>query len=322
MVLFDLHLVSLTPGTAPSTLLRALHDEPNAHVVFQARVLRWMVLPTRTSAPRLLGRNTRWDLLVGLRRPDGKEPSSDWIPAPLRAEAGLVAARWTASSGVSAKALEGYAKLNAELYKRAGQAPIPSSSSSSNGSNGSSNAGKASSAVAASSDENDFFLDADSAEWSQWRSSPVGRSARSRPVSMLNLLQFRPGKEAHESYKRYGAEFSRRVGAKYGGHVKVVGRIVPSPPSSSSSSSSSSGSQVGPRDEEIAGEAGADGWHEIAWVHYPSAEHFAAMAASPEYKEVNLQHRVGALKDTFILCCQEVGVDGEWVGEKGVESKL
>ncbi|KAL2119930.1 hypothetical protein VTJ04DRAFT_6891 [Mycothermus thermophilus] len=293
MVLLDLHLLSLTPSITPSHLLQTLHAQlpQGAKVVFQARVLRWMVLPAHTSAPRLLGRNIHWDLVVGILRPSSSS-DKDWIPFPLRTDAGLVAERWSVSSGVSAKAVEGYQRLNDQLYApgTAGES-VPTSDIPSITKVG----------------KGDFFLDAESGEWTQWLSSSSrGAAVRDRPVSMLNLLKFRPGKETHESYKRYGEEFSKRVGAKYGGRVKIVGRVVGSP-----------AVPDGEQKDGGVGTADEDGWHEIAWVHYPSARHFAAMAASEEYKQVNLEHRVKALEDTFILCCQEVGVDGEWVGGKG-----
>jgi hypothetical protein len=43
-------------------------------------------------------------------------------------------------------------------------------------------------------------------------------------------------------------------------------------------------------------------------------EHFAAMLGSKDYQEVNHKYRLGALKDTFILCTMEIGDDGELVG--------
>jgi uncharacterized protein (DUF1330 family) len=133
-----------------------------------------------------------------------------------------------------------------------------------------------------------------SSEWVQWIAA-LPPSAREQPVSMLNLLAFNPGKK--EQYKQYGTEFSNRVGSRHGGHVKLVGRVVES-------------------------QARADGWDEIAWVHYPSITHFAAMSASKDYQDVNKQYRLGALKDTFILCCQEINDDGELAAAKLGSSKL
>ncbi|KAK3940936.1 hypothetical protein QBC46DRAFT_384162 [Diplogelasinospora grovesii] len=109
------------------------------------------------------------------------------------------------------------------------------------------------------------------------------------PVSMLNLLAFNPGKK--EQYQQYGKAFSEKVGARHGGKVKVVGNVV-------------------------AGEAKEEGWDEIAYVHYPTLAHFAAMAGDKDYQEVNERYRLGALKDTFILCTMEIDDHGRLAGTK------
>ncbi|KAI0815964.1 hypothetical protein GGR55DRAFT_686655 [Xylaria sp. FL0064] len=113
---------------------------------------------------------------------------------------------------------------------------------------------------------------------------------RSHPVSMLNLLSFNPGKQAQ--YVKYGQEFSARVGARHGGRVKIVGKVT--------------GSGVQQQQKE--------GWDEIAFVHYPTIAHFASMAGDKDYQDVNHKYRLGALKDTFIICVLEVTDDGEVVG--------
>lgn len=107
-------------------------------------------------------------------------------------------------------------------------------------------------------------------------------------VSMLNLLAFQPGKEAHESYARYGKAFAERIGSRRGGDAKIVGKIVPSE-----------------LDKQMKKEA-AGGWEEMALAHYPSLMHFADMIGSEDYQEVNKQHRVGALRDTCILMTSEL----------------
>jgi hypothetical protein len=57
-------------------------------------------------------------------------------------------------------------------------------------------------------------------QWSQ--SFELGKGA----MSMLNLLAFHPGKEAHESYLRYGKAFGESIGKKRGGNAKIVGKVV------------------------------------------------------------------------------------------------
>jgi len=275
MVVCQLHLVSLKPDVSVSCFLQTL-GQGGVKPIFQARVLRWMILPKNISTGHLLARNIRWDLLLGLEA-DAVLPNPD--------ETGI-AAIWTVPCGVSARALSNYGRLNASLLSQArGSAgiadtitdlrePLTNGTSSSEGSS------------------QDLEL---STEWVQWMAGlPV--PAREHPVSMLNLLAFAPGKK--EQYKRYGTEFSRRVGSRHGGHVKLVGRVLDGCPA---------------RD---------DGWDEIAYVHYPSIRHFAAMAASDDYQEVNKKYRLGALKDTFILCCQEVDDGGELAAVRAGSSKL
>jgi len=104
---------------------------------------------------------------------------------------------------------------------------------------------------------------------------------------MLNLLAFNPGLK--EQYQKYGAEFASRVGSRHGGNAKIVGNV-------------------------ISGQGKEEGWDEIAIAHYPSLEHFAAMLGSKDYQDVNHKYRLGALKDTFILCTMEIGDDGELIG--------
>lgn len=113
-----------------------------------------------------------------------------------------------------------------------------------------------------------------------------GKAEGSGAVSMLNLLAFKPGLKSE--YLKYGAEFAKSVGSKRGGNAKIVGSVIHS----------------GQGD-------GGDGWDEVALAHYPSIWHFADMLASADYQEVNKRYRVGSLKDTFILCTSELGIEQE-----------
>lgn len=136
-----------------------------------------------------------------------------------------------------------------------------------------------------------------SPELSEWIST-LPPPLRNHPVSMLNLLAFNEGKK--DQYIKYGSEFSSRVGARHGGKVKIAARVV-----------DGEGQQ-----------AEADGWDEIAFVHYPTIRHFAAMSSSEEYQEVNRKYRLGALKDTFILCVVEIDDQGELLGGRARSGKL
>lgn len=50
-------------------------------------------------------------------------------------------------------------------------------------------------------------------------------------------------------------------------------------------------------------------WDEVSLVHYPSLRHFAAMAASEAYQDINRTLRLPSLNDTTIVCTQEVDLD-------------
>ncbi|KAI9150522.1 hypothetical protein HJFPF1_10293 [Paramyrothecium foliicola] len=113
-----------------------------------------------------------------------------------------------------------------------------------------------------------------------WFSSPAGLKT---PPSMLNFLTFHPGK--HESYVLYGQAFAKDVGRRRGGLAKIVGPVV------------SADSDTGNEDKI---------WEEIAVAHYPSVWHFGDMIMGEDYQEVNTRHRVGALRGTGILCCNEL----------------
>lgn len=134
-----------------------------------------------------------------------------------------------------------------------------------------------------------------------------GKAEGSGAVSMLNLLSFRPGLKSE--YLKYGAEFAKSVGSRRGGNAKIVGSVIHG-------------------GKEGAGGLGGDGqggkdWDEVALAHYPSIWHFADMLASEDYQAANKKHRVGALRDTFILCTSELGTEldqGLW--RKDFESKL
>lgn len=118
-------------------------------------------------------------------------------------------------------------------------------------------------------------------DWVSKFSGQEGKGA----VSMLNLLAFREGQKGE--YLNYGAEFAKSVGSRRGGTAKIVGTVV--------------------RQDGDNGE----GWDEVALAHYPSIWHFADMLASEDYQAVNKKYRVGSLRDTFILCTTEIGIDAE-----------
>ncbi|KAF2012512.1 hypothetical protein BU24DRAFT_253287 [Aaosphaeria arxii CBS 175.79] len=127
-----------------------------------------------------------------------------------------------------------------------------------------------------------------SAELRSWiqrfsTSGPEGKGA----VSMLNLLSFKDGMKP--SYLEYGKAFAESIGSKRGGNAKIVGTVI----------------NINGKEKK----EGDGDWDEIALAHYPSISHFADMLASEDYQKVNHQHRIPALRDTFILCTSEIGIE-------------
>ncbi|KAK0537393.1 hypothetical protein OC834_000837 [Tilletia horrida] len=113
----------------------------------------------------------------------------------------------------------------------------------------------------------------------------------SRPVVMLNLLQFEPG--MHESYKQYGKGFME-IGARHGGDAKLVGLVV-APPADA------------PLDSRGDRARNAESWwSEAAYAQYPSIRHFIDMAADAAYQDINQRFRLPALRDTTIICTTEL----------------
>ncbi|KAG0646806.1 hypothetical protein D0Z07_6105 [Hyphodiscus hymeniophilus] len=138
-----------------------------------------------------------------------------------------------------------------------------------------------------------------SSELLGWAES-FGKQEGSGAVSMLNLLAFKP--DLKSEYMKYGAEFARSAGSKRGGTAKIVGSVIHNGRESD----------------------GGEGWDEVALAHYPSISHFADMLASEDYQDINKRYRVESLRDTFILCTSELGIDHDQGGlwRKGMGSKL
>jgi len=104
-----------------------------------------------------------------------------------------------------------------------------------------------------------------------------------RPVVMLNLLRFKPeadgadaGVSGEEAYRRYGDKMVAYVESK-GGRVLWTGRI----------------------DSQVIG-AGADAFHMVALVEYPSRAAFVAIATDPYVQEIGA-HRAAGLAGQWLL---------------------
>lgn len=100
------------------------------------------------------------------------------------------------------------------------------------------------------------------------------------PVSMFNVLSYAD----KDKYMGYIKAFGESLTPHYGGTPKIFGEVVAS---------------------------GGEGkvWDDVAIVQYPSITHFADMLASEEYAAIDRKHKVGALKDTGILCIVDLDLD-------------
>lgn len=103
------------------------------------------------------------------------------------------------------------------------------------------------------------------------------------PVVMLNLLRFKaeadppdPDLTGEEAYRRYAAEMVPFVEA-HGGRVLWTGRV----------------------DTQVIG-TGAEGFHMIALVEYPSRQAFVAIATDPHVLEIAV-HRTAGLEGQWLL---------------------
>lgn len=200
MPICTLHLLSLN---APLRQFLAALSQSDLKPLTVARVVRWIVLPTKTSTDALLASNTRWDVLVVV--PDAALA----LPAALQR---LVARAWAVRAGVPSRLVDGFARRNHELLH-----PPPGAVPALTGALGD---GARAAAAAAPSSAQALELSASLRDWIERFARAEGRGA----VSMLNLLAFKPGRKAE--YLKYGAAFAESVGRRRGGVAKLVGSVV------------------------------------------------------------------------------------------------
>lgn len=254
MVLATLHLIALSPGKTIPKFLQAINSQSVKPLV-ASKVVRWIIKPEKLSTHLT---KQDWDLLVIV-------PSSTQIPAAFLGE-DWVYRHWSVSAGVPSRIFNNFHDTNKRLlHPKQGDVPKLT---------GSMDKPKISSSTQGLELNNELL------SWS--KDFKLGQSGA---VSMLNLLSFKPSKEAHESYKVYGKAFADSIGSRRGGNAKLVGKVVP---------------DQGTSNED------KYGWDEIALAHYPSIRHFVDMLASEDYQKVNHESRLPALRDTCILCTTEL----------------
>ncbi|KAL2427152.1 hypothetical protein ABEF95_009364 [Exophiala dermatitidis] len=262
MPLATIHLISLKPEATLLSFLQTLKTKTTLHPLVISKVIRWIITPNKIDASTLL--SPSWDLLliVPANPTATTNTSTPTLPEPLQSE---IQTHWSITAGIPSRLTQNFAKANKQILH-----PDPSAIPALSGSLDKPRMGESAQTLE---------LSAELAEW-------IGKFSQTRaganPLSMLNLLAFKPGMK--ESYLKYGKAFAESIGSKRGGNAKLVGNVVKQP------------AQNGV-------------WHEFALASYPSILHFADMLASEDYQAVNLKYRVPALEDTLILCTSEIEVE-------------
>ena len=194
MPLITLHLIQLSPGRTISQYLRALRSL-SITPLLASKVVRWIIKPEKLSTHLPLA---TWDLLIIL-------PFSTPLPEAY-SNADWLHRHWSITAGMPKALVNGFEERNQHLLhpqsedvpELTGSIEKPKMASSTQG-----------------LELNDELLG-----WS--KDFKLGQDGA---LSMLNLLSFKPGKEAHESYMRYGKAFVESSGAKRVGNAKVVGKV-------------------------------------------------------------------------------------------------
>jgi hypothetical protein len=194
MPLCDLYIISLKSFSDIPRFLQTIRESSITPII-QAKVLRWIVLPSQLSTDPLLASNIHWDLVLLL-------PRQTTFPSASQSQ---IAGLWTVTAGIPSSRLTDWPEKNARLLNP----PI-----------GSIKPPDTSNQAEAASTSQSLELSPELASWV----SRLASRQKHHAVSMLNLLAFNPGKK--EQYAKYGAAFASTVGARHGGDAKIVGNVV------------------------------------------------------------------------------------------------
>ncbi|KAL4763454.1 uncharacterized protein BDW70DRAFT_157872 [Aspergillus foveolatus] len=283
MPALSLHLLSLHPSINSTNFLSELKKAASTKVIVASRPRRTIISPTLLDKDPLL--SEKWDILLLLQPPNPREPL---FPPAL---ASHIKTEYKIHVGIPSRLLNTYPERDAELKREKNAQRVPLTGSLDRMKEKLGNDGQG----------QNLEVSPELLEFMQ-----EFTKEHDKPVTMLNLLHFHfPG--GKENYYKYGQGFNP-VAAKRGGSAKLVGNVIrpaagrSAAPNSDSGFSDSRGSVDRPEE---------DWWNEISIVHYPSIRHFCDMLAAEDYQEVNRKYRLGALKDTFLLCTTEFDLEGE-----------
>jgi hypothetical protein len=266
MPLATIHLLAFPPSTNHANAIQNVKDSiSSSNLLVISKVIRWIITPERIDVKHLLQPKSPWTILVIVL---GTDP----LPSNLRKK---LDDHWTCQAGIPARLTNAFGQTNQELLHPRNSTPLT-------GALDKPRIGSSSQGLELSS------------ELQSWISSFKSTKPGSSPLSMLNLLAFKPNMKP--SYLKYGAAFAESIGSKRGGNAKLVGNVI-------AQSHTSAGK-----------------WDEFALASYPSILHFADMLASEDYQAVNQKYRVPALADTLILCTSEIAAEDAMGG--GLKAKL
>ncbi|KAJ5776404.1 uncharacterized protein N7511_001415 [Penicillium nucicola] len=270
MPALTLHLLAIAPPTTPESFVAQLSKSPEARIIVASRPRHTVVHPTILDKHPLT--NTKWDLLLLLQPTNPATPSTNPIPASLQ---DAIKSEYKLTAGIPSKLLSTYPEKDKTL-KSTPQPPLTGSLS------------KALSKESKSTSQNLELSPDLIAFMDELCKTHTG------PVTMLNLLHFNHP-HGKKSYFNYGQAFIP-VAGKRGGDAKLVGNVV----RPADGARDSRGENGRPAEEW---------WNEISIVHYPSIRHFCDMLAGEDYQGINEEHRLSALRDTFLLCTTEFDVE-------------
>lgn len=274
MPLCTIHLVQLSSETSVNQFLHGLTSSlaGGIQLVTASKVREPLIRATRLD--NVLLNATPWDLLLLFS-------GAGSAKLPDKA-AGSVQSHYLLYAGIPGKVIDNYAKISSELNNKTRPKLLVLQDSDGQ-------------PVHKSDTSPDLASSTQNLELSQSLLDFASRLKQSYtgPVSMLNLLQFRTDPGAAESYHKYGQGFATVAGRR-GANAKVVGLVV-KPKDAPTEDSRGSMSRKD-----------TDWWNECSLVHYPSIDHFADMAADPDYQSVNSQYRLKSLLDTALICTTEI----------------
>ncbi len=230
------YLVKLQPDVTVDFFLRALFaSELRDYVHIASRVREPVIRPETLDV--VFFNCHQWDVLLFL----GPGPHDLLKEGGARVQS-LVSQTYSVACGIPSGIWNNYHKRSAELNAQARSVPVLANLT---------NPARTDAHGGAPSTSQNLEVSDQLLDFAE-RLTTVER--HTGPVSQLNLLHFRAGKEATESYHEYGKRFPS-IASRHGGDPKLVG-IIPSP----ALADDSRGRRDLPKEEW---------WNEISLVHYP-----------------------------------------------------